>query len=101
LFSGRSHGIGLLLAPCRKPGRKIGIAQRQHAGCEQGGIDSPGLSDRQGTDRNSGGHLHNGIRESTPDKALDSTGTPNTGSSVSDAAIPGKWAAPPRPRSRP
>src|SRR6478609_4863424 len=32
-----------------------------------------------------------------PDSVLDSTGTPNTGSSVSDAAMPGKWAAPPAP----
>src|SRR6185437_4986877 len=35
--------------------------------------------------------------ESTPDSALDSMGTPNTGSSVSDAVMPGRWAAPPAP----
>ena len=35
--------------------------------------------------------------ESTPDSALDSTGTPNTGSSVSAAVMPGRCAAPPAP----
>ena len=35
--------------------------------------------------------------ESTPDSALDSIGTPNTGSSVSDAVMPGRCAAPPAP----
>src|SRR3982074_129437 len=32
-----------------------------------------------------------------PDSALDSMGTPNTGSSVSDAVMPGRCAAPPAP----
>ena len=35
--------------------------------------------------------------ESTPASVLDSTGTPSTGSSVSDAVMPGRWAAPPAP----
>ena len=35
--------------------------------------------------------------ELTPDSALDSTGTPKTGSSVSAAAMPGRCAAPPAP----
>src|SRR5690606_13278804 len=35
--------------------------------------------------------------ESWPDNAFDSTGTPNTGSGVSAAAMPGRWAAPPAP----
>jgi hypothetical protein len=35
--------------------------------------------------------------ESTPDSAFDSIGTPNTGSSVRDAAMPGRCAAPPAP----
>jgi len=36
-------------------------------------------------------------RLSIPFSALLSTGTPRTGSSVIDAAIPGRWAAPPAP----
>src|SRR5450631_289188 len=35
-----------------------------------------------------------------PDNALDSMGTPNTGSSVSDAVMPGRCAAPPAPAIR-
>src|SRR5262249_43450328 len=35
--------------------------------------------------------------ESIPAKALDSTGTPNTGSTVIDAVMPGRCAAPPAP----
>ena len=36
-------------------------------------------------------------RLSCPDRALDSTGTPNTGRWVIAAAMPGRWAAPPAP----
>ena len=36
-------------------------------------------------------------KESTPCKALDFTGIPNTGNGVIDAAIPGRCAAPPAP----
>ena len=36
-------------------------------------------------------------RLSRPLKALDSTGTPNTGSGVRAAVMPGRWAAPPAP----
>ena len=36
-------------------------------------------------------------RESTPDNAAEETGTPSTGSVVSDATMPGRWAAPPAP----
>ena len=32
-----------------------------------------------------------------PDIALDSTGTPSTGSVVIAAVMPGRWAAPPAP----
>ena len=32
-----------------------------------------------------------------PDSALDSTGTPNTGSAVIEAVMPGRCAAPPAP----
>jgi len=32
-----------------------------------------------------------------PESALDSTGTPSTGSGVIDAHMPGRWAAPPAP----
>ena len=46
-------------------------------------------------------------RLSMPESAFDSTGTPKTGSAVSDAVMPGRCAAPPapamiacRPRSR-
>ena len=35
--------------------------------------------------------------ESWPDSAFDSTGTPNTGSGVSAAVMPGRCAAPPAP----
>jgi hypothetical protein len=35
--------------------------------------------------------------ESCPDSAFDSTGTPNTGSGVIAAVMPGKCAAPPAP----
>ena len=35
--------------------------------------------------------------ESTPDSARLATGTPITGNSVSEATIPGRWAAPPAP----
>jgi hypothetical protein len=36
-------------------------------------------------------------RLSRPDRAVDSTGTPSTGSRVIDAVMPGKCAAPPAP----
>ncbi len=36
-------------------------------------------------------------RLSMPLSAWDSTGTPSTGSAVMDAAMPGRWAAPPAP----
>ena len=36
-------------------------------------------------------------RLSTPRKTRLSTGTPSTGSAVSAAAMPGRWAAPPAP----
>ncbi len=36
-------------------------------------------------------------RESTPRSMLDSTGTPNTGSVVCAAIMPGRCAAPPAP----
>src|SRR5690606_2056977 len=36
-------------------------------------------------------------RESSPFSALDFTGTPSTGSSVMEATMPGRWAAPPAP----
>jgi hypothetical protein len=36
-------------------------------------------------------------RLSWPERALDSTGTPSTGRLVSDAAMPGRCAAPPAP----
>src|SRR5207249_9423570 len=36
-------------------------------------------------------------RLSSPFRACDSTGTPSTGSGVSEASIPGRWAAPPAP----
>ncbi len=36
-------------------------------------------------------------RLSMPFRALDWTGTPSTGSSVIEAAMPGRWAAPPAP----
>ena len=36
-------------------------------------------------------------RLSRPLRALDWTGTPSTGSSVIEAAMPGRWAAPPAP----
>ena len=36
-------------------------------------------------------------RLSWPESALDSTGTPNTGSGVIAAVMPGRWAAPPAP----
>ena len=36
-------------------------------------------------------------RLSWPDRALDSTGTPKTGSGVMAAVMPGRWAAPPAP----
>jgi hypothetical protein len=35
--------------------------------------------------------------ESCPESAFDSTGTPNTGSTVNAATIPGRCAAPPAP----
>ena len=35
--------------------------------------------------------------ESTPDSALDCTGTPSTGTVVLAASMPGRWAAPPAP----
>ena len=35
--------------------------------------------------------------ESFPDNALDCTGKPMTGSGVSAATMPGRWAAPPAP----
>src|SRR5690554_5459108 len=35
--------------------------------------------------------------ESSPLSALDSTGTPSTGSAVCEATMPGRWAAPPAP----
>ncbi|MNT74589.1 hypothetical protein D3C72_2134190 [compost metagenome] len=36
-------------------------------------------------------------RLSMPFSALDWTGTPSTGRSVIEAAMPGRWAAPPAP----
>ena len=36
-------------------------------------------------------------RESSPLRALDSTGTPKTGKTVFDAVMPGRCAAPPAP----
>ena len=36
--------------------------------------------------------------ESTPDRALDCTGTPSTGTVVLAASMPGRWAAPPARR---
>ena len=36
-------------------------------------------------------------RESMPSRYFSGTGTPMTGSSVTAASIPGRWAAPPAP----
>ena len=35
--------------------------------------------------------------ESIPSRVASGTGTPITGSTVADATIPGRWAAPPAP----
>src|SRR3954469_20492231 len=49
---------GLPLAIGGALGRELRIGEGEDRGCEQAGIDRARPADRQGTDRNAGGHLH-------------------------------------------
>ena len=89
---------GLLRAPGVETVAKRRIVQRQHAGRQQRGIDGAGLADRERADRNAGRHLDDGVKRIRPDSALDSTGTPNTGSSSAPRSC--RADAPPRRRRR-
>ena len=61
-------------------------------------LTAPGLADRQRADRNARRHLDDGEQAVLAATApCDSTGTPNTGSGVSAAVMPGRCAAPPAP----
>ena len=74
------------------------IVQRKHAGREQRRIDGAGLADGQCPDRHTGRHLDDGIEANRRRTApWIRSGTPNTGSSVSEAVMPGRCAAPPAP----
>jgi hypothetical protein len=73
------------------------VADGQHGRRQQSGVDRAGASDRQCADRDAGRHLHDRQQRILAGQRLDSTGTPKTGSGVSDAVMPGRCAAPPAP----
>ena len=77
--------------------RSCASARARICAAEQAGIGRAGLADGERADRHAGRHLHDGKRLSWPPSAVVATGTPSTGSGVSEAVMPGRCAAPPAP----
>ena len=102
--AGRSFGrfgdaVGLPLPPGlepRRPAPRRRVARI--AAASRPALAAPGLADRQRAHRHAGRHLDDREQAVEAGQRLGlSTGTPSTGSRVIDAAMPGRWAAPPAP----
>jgi hypothetical protein len=96
---GRKFGdLGRARRPPRlEPRRQRFVGERQHGCGEQRRVDRARFADRERADRNAGRHLHDGEETVLPFSAFEGTGTPNTGSVVKAAVMPGRCAAPPAP----
>ena len=68
------------------------------AAASSAALMAPGPADGQRADRHAAGHLHDGVAARPGrQRVADSIGTPNTGSGVIAAVMPGRCAAPPAP----
>ena len=76
---------------------EAGIVQGEDLRRQQSGVGGAGLADRQVPTGTPAGIWTMESRLSRPLSAWLSIGTPSTGSSVIEAVMPGRWAAPPAP----
>ena len=92
-----ADAVGLRRAPRIERAGHRAVGERQDTGGEKGGVDRARLADGQRADGDAPGIWTIDSRLSSPLSACDSIGTPSTGSGVSAATMPGRWAAPPAP----
>ena len=92
---GRAGRLGHLGADGAEAARQLRVGRRQDLGGQQAGVAA--AVDRHRRDGTPRGICTIDSSESMPSRAVVRTGTPITGSVVTAASIPGRWAAPPAP----